>query len=83
MDMLRNAFERCRDGFTWPRAGIVALVCAGIALCCSGIPGKVKRGLKRKFAPETVRISPDEAALRKQIEAKLRGEMQGGTGPQG
>ena len=75
MDMLRNVFERCREGFSWPRAGIVALVCGVIVLCCSGLPGKLKRGLKRRVAPEIVRISPDEAALRKQIEAKLRAEM--------
>ena len=85
MDKFRNGLARCRAEFTWPRAGIVAFVCVVIALCFSGLPGKLKRSLKRKSTPQTVLVSPDDAALRHQIEsqlrpqieAKLRAEMQG------
>lgn len=48
-----------------------------IALCFTGFPGKVKRGLKEIFgSPAPVAASPDEKAIRQQIEARLRAEME-------
>jgi hypothetical protein len=42
----------------------------------SGFPGKVKRGLKVIFAPEPVVVSADEQDIRRQIESRLRIEME-------
>lgn len=42
----------------------------------SGFTGKVKRGLKEIFAPEPVVITADEEDIRRQIESRLRTEME-------
>ena len=42
----------------------------------SGFPGKVKRGLKEIFAPEPVVVTADEEDIRRQIESRLRAEME-------
>ena len=42
----------------------------------SGFTGKVKRGLKEIFAPEPVVITADEEDIRRQIESRLRAEME-------
>jgi len=42
----------------------------------SGYAGKFKRGLKEVFAPAPVVVSPDEEDIRRQIEARLRSEME-------
>ena len=47
-----------------------------VAWLASGYAGKFKRGLKEVFAPEPVVISPDEDDIRRQIEARLRSEME-------
>jgi hypothetical protein len=47
-----------------------------IVWLASGFPGKVKRGLKVIFAPEPVVISADEEDIRRQIESRLRTEME-------
>lgn len=60
----------------WLGAGFLALVLGGIALCFTSFPGKVKRGLKEIFAPEPVVVAPDEQDIRRQIEARLRAEME-------
>ena len=78
MDVLRNA-GKCRNkGFSWFQAGFLALVAGGIGLCFTGFPGKVKRGLREIFAPPpppSVVVSPDEGAIRRQFEVRLRAEM--------
>lgn len=63
------------------RWGLLALVFAGLVLCFSGFPAKVKRGLKQIFAPKPVAVSsdkkdPDEKDIRRQIESRLRAEME-------
>ena len=52
---------------------VAVLVTAWLA---SGYAGKFKRGLKEIFAPKPVIVSPDEADIRRQIEARLRAEME-------
>jgi hypothetical protein len=76
MDTLRNASNRRKKGFSWLGAGFLALVCGGVVLGFSGFPGKLKRGLKEIFAPKQVTTSPDEKDLRRQIESRLRAEME-------
>lgn len=46
------------------------------AWLASGYAGKMKRGLKEVFAPTPVVVSPDEADIRRQIEARLRADME-------
>lgn len=72
----REANKRKKKGFSWLGAGFLLLVGGGIGLCFTGFPGKLKRGLKEVFAPEPVVISADEADLRRQIESRLRAEME-------
>lgn len=47
-----------------------------IVWLASGFPGKVKRGLKVIFAPEPVVVPADEQDIRRQIESRLRTEME-------
>ncbi len=65
-----------KRGVSWLGIGFVVLVSGVIALGFSGFPGKVKRGLKEVFAPKPVVVSPDEGDIRRQIEARLRSEME-------
>ncbi len=76
MDKPSVANKRRNKGFSWLGAGFLVLVCGGIALCFTSFPGKVKRGLKEIFAPKPVVVSPDEDDIRRQIESRLRGEME-------
>ena len=47
-----------------------------VAWIASGYAGKMKRGLKEIFSPPPVAISTDEQDIRRQIEARLRTEME-------
>jgi hypothetical protein len=47
-----------------------------VAWLASGYAGKFKRGLKEVFAPAPVVVSPDEEDIRRQIESRLRTEME-------
>ena len=76
MDELRRARKRGDKGFAWLRAGILIMLCGVIALCFTGFPGKVKRGLRQIFAPTPLVISADEKDIRRQIESRLRAEME-------
>lgn len=76
MSILRGANRRSKKGFSWLGAGFLVLVCGLIGLGFTGFPGKVKRGLKEIFAPNPVVVSPDEEDIRRQIESRLRSEME-------
>lgn len=76
MSILRGADRREKKGFSWLGAGFLLVVCGLIALGFTGFPGKVKRGLKEIFAPNPVVVSPDEKDIRRQIESRLRSEME-------
>lgn len=60
----------------WLGIGFLAMLAAGVGLCFTAVPGKVKRGLKEIFAPAPVVKAPDEADIRRQVEARLRSEME-------
>ena len=76
MDDQRNS-RKCRTKVvSWAGAGLLVFVGGVIVLCCTGVPGKVKRGLREVFTPQRVVIAADETAIRQQIETKLRMEMQ-------
>ncbi len=64
------------SGFRWLGVAFLAVPAAGIALCFTSFPGKVKRGLKEIFAPKPVIIKADEEDIRRQVEARLRAEME-------
>jgi Fungal chitosanase of glycosyl hydrolase group 75 len=65
------------SGFRWfgPR-DLVYLGIGAVAFFASGQFGKVKRGLKEIMAPEPVVMMADEEDLKRQIEARLRTEME-------
>lgn len=63
-------------GVSWLGAGFLAALAVGVALCFTPIPGRVKRGLKEIFAPKPVVIKADEEDIRRQIESRLRVEME-------
>ncbi len=49
---------------------------AGIGLCFTSFPGKLKRGLKELMEPRIVEVPADEQDIRRQIESRLRSEME-------
>jgi hypothetical protein len=75
MDETRDVNKRRKKSISWLGAGFLVLLCGIVALCFTGFPGKVKRGLKEIFAPKPVVVSPDEDDIRRQIESRLRAEM--------
>ena len=77
MASLRDANSRRKSGFRWFGVRDLFYIAIGVgAFMASGNFGKVKRGLKEVFASEPVVISPDEADIRRQIESRLRVEME-------
>ena len=75
MDESRDVNKRRKKSISWLGAGFLVLLCGIVALCFTSFPGKVKRGLKEIFAPKPVVVSPDEEDIRRQIESRLRAEM--------
>ena len=71
-----SEFGRRRGGWPWLRAGFFVLVCGGIGLFFTSVPGKIKRGLRDVFAPKPVVVKADEKDLRRQIESRLRAELE-------
>lgn len=65
-------------GFGWGRATLLVLVLAGVGSLFTSIPSKIKRGLKEVFAsnPQIVKVPADEEDIRRQIESRLRIEME-------
>jgi len=56
---------------------LLALLVVGTGLLFTAVPRKVKRGLQEIFAPKRVEAAAaDEEDLRRQIEARLRAEME-------
>jgi hypothetical protein len=73
---MSSGINRSRNGIPWLGLGFLAVLAAGIALCFTPFPGKVKRGLKEVFAPKPVPAKADEQDIRRQVEARLRAEME-------
>lgn len=76
MNGSRNTGRRKKQGISWGRVGFWVMGLGVLGLCFTGFPGKVKRGLKEIFMPAPVVISADEEDIRRQIEARLRVEME-------
>ena len=76
MNERRENRSRGSRGFPWIGAGLLVVLGGVVGLCFTGFPGKVKRGLKEVFAPKPVIIPADESDIRRQIEARLRSEME-------
>ncbi len=55
---------------------LLLLVGAGIGLLFTPVAGKVKRGLQEVFAPKPIILKADEEDIRRQVEARLRAEME-------
>jgi len=72
-----DAYNRRKTGFRWFGVRDLFYIAIGlIAFLGSGNLGKVQRGLKDIFAPKPVVVPPDEKDIRRQIEARLRSEME-------
>lgn len=56
--------------------GFLVLACGLVALLFTGFPGKLKRGILEIVRPSPVEIPADEKDIRRQIEARLRSEME-------
>lgn len=68
---------RRRRQAAWPVALLLAFLAIGTGLLFTSIPGKIKRGLREIFAPKRVVVNNvDEEDLRRQIESRLRSEME-------
>ena len=79
----RNIIEGVRrrgpgKGFHWGWAGFFAVLCLGVGSLFTPLPAKIKRGLKEIVSPkpEIVKVPADEEDLRRQIETRLRIEME-------
>jgi len=79
----RNVIEGVKrrepgKGFGWGRITLLVLVVAGVGSLFTSIPSKIKRGLKEIFSPkpEIVKVPADEEDIRRQIESRLRIEME-------
>ncbi len=75
MNQPRQSRNQEGKGRFWLCAGFLVVALCGIVLCFTSFPGKVKRGLKEIFQPAPVVVSPDEEDIRRQIENRLRAEM--------
>ena len=73
---MRGSRNNRKSGRSWLGISVLVLVCGGVALCFTGFPAKVKRGLTEILAPKPMRIAADETDIRRQIESRLRSEME-------
>ena len=55
---------------------LLVLVCGAVGVLFTPVAGKLKRGLKEIFSPEPVVLSADEEDLSRQIESRLRAELE-------
>jgi len=72
----RDLVDEEKRAFPWFRVVFLMLLGAGIALCFTTFPGKVKRGLKELLKPEPTIIEADTEDISRQIEARLRTDME-------
>lgn len=59
----------------WLGIGFLAVAAAAVGLCFTTFPAKLKRGVREIFAPRSAGAG-ETADLRRQIEARLRAEME-------
>ncbi|MDP3851425.1 MAG: glycoside hydrolase family 75 protein [Luteolibacter sp.] len=77
MNDSQNAGRRRKSLLSWfGIRDLFYLAVIVIAWLASGYAGKMKRGLKEVFAPQPVEQAPDEEDIRRQIESRLRIEME-------
>lgn len=68
--------QRRDRGFPWIGVSLLVLVCGAVGVLFTPVAGKLKRGLKEIFSPEPVVLSADEEDLSRQIESRLRTELE-------
>ncbi|MGL5019601.1 MAG: glycoside hydrolase family 75 protein [Luteolibacter sp.] len=76
MDDLKSPQNRRKKGFSWWGASFFLLLLAGVGLCFTRFPAKVKRGLKEVFSPKPVVVAADTKDIYRQAEAQIRAEME-------
>ena len=76
--MIERKSSKRSNSKGYPRLGtiLLLLVGAGIGLCFTGFPGKVKRGLREIFAPRPAIVSPGKDDIFRQAEAQIRAELE-------
>jgi hypothetical protein len=76
MDDSKSPRNRPKKGFSWFGASFFLLLLAGVGLCFTSFPAKVKRGLKEVFSPKPVVVAADTKDIYRQAEAQIRAEME-------
>lgn len=76
MDDLKSPQNRRKKGFSWLGPSLFLLLVAGLGLCFTNFPAKVKRGLKEVFSPKPVVVAADTKDIYRQAEAQIRAEME-------
>ncbi|MGL4401976.1 MAG: glycoside hydrolase family 75 protein [Luteolibacter sp.] len=76
MDDSKKPHHRRKNGFPWFGAAFFLLVLAGVGLCFTSFPAKVKRGLREVFSPKPVTVAADTQDIYRQAEARIRAEME-------
>ncbi len=76
MDDPKASHNRRKKGFSWIGATLFLLVLAGIGLCFTSFPAKVKRGMKEVFSPKPMPVAVDHQDIYRQAEARIRAEME-------
>lgn len=68
--------QRRKKGFPWFGAAFFVLVCGGLGLLFTPIPGKLKRSLKELLKPEPIVVTADTEDIERQIRARYQAEME-------
>ncbi len=76
MERPQNAGDSHKPRGWWLKAGIGLLACGGLVLCFTGLPGKVKRGLREVISPKPVVVPADERLIRRKIEDEWRAKTE-------
>lgn len=72
----RELVDDEKPRFPWLRLLFLLCLVGIVGLCFTSFPGKVKRGLKELLKREVVVRDPDTKDIERQIEARLRVEME-------
>jgi Fungal chitosanase of glycosyl hydrolase group 75 len=76
MDDSKKPQNRRKNGFPWFGAAFFLLLLAGLGLCFTRFPVKVKRGLQEVFSPKPATVAADTQDIYRQAEARIRTEME-------
>jgi hypothetical protein len=76
MNEPRNSNKRKGSDLSFFGGGLLVLAILGLGLLFTPVAGKIKRGLQEILAPKPVLVKTDDEDIRRQIESRLRSEME-------